>query len=42
MNSIISVPGLKEGEVSVFKILQNTTQYTLKLSNTAKGLWMVV
>jgi hypothetical protein len=36
----MSQPILKEGAVSTFQLLQNTTTYQLRLSLTPRGLWV--
>lgn len=33
---------LKEGTVVTYQVLQNTTTYQVRLTNTAKGLWMCI
>jgi hypothetical protein len=33
---------LKEGSVATYQVLQNTTTYQLRLTNTPKGLWICI
>lgn len=33
---------LKEGSVATYQVMQNTTVYQVRLTNTAKGLWMCI
>lgn len=33
---------LKEGSVVTYQVLQNTTTYQVRLTNTSKGLWMCI
>lgn len=33
---------LKEGSVVTYQVLQNTTTYQVRLTNTNKGLWMCI
>ena len=33
---------LKEGTVAIYQVMQNTTTYQVRLTNTSKGLWMCI